>query len=306
MLIGRQDYADIIGIAKAMNQPKSQGHAILDGMAGNLLLLKEQIHHCSDQDCTGNQKFNPINIQIDEFKNTQEQGNSMSDGKRCDQDQDLSPVCKTVDDGQNGYKKKVVCGGRAHDVEPADLEIKYKILHVLYELKLIRLLYSMKRLAYFLFLLAIPLLMGSTHPFFVAITELEYSSKTKELGIATKFFPDDLEEALRKFSGKKYDVVSGEKKTTGDAINTYFNKHVQVLINGKPKQINFLGYEIEKEVVWVYYNSTKLTGVKSIEVISTLMYDYKAEHTNIIHIKMDEKRQGFKLNAPDQSAKLSR
>ena len=164
----------------------------------------------------------------------------------------------------------------------------------------------MKRLAYFLFLLAIPLLMGSTHPFFVAITELEYNSKTKELGIATKFFPDDLEEALRKFSGKKYDVVSGEKKSTGDAINIYFNKHVQVLINGKPKQINFLGYEIEKEVVWVYYNSTKLSGVKSIEVIATLMYDYKAEHTNIIHIKMDEKRQSFKLNAPDQSAKLSR
>ncbi len=164
----------------------------------------------------------------------------------------------------------------------------------------------MKRLAYFLFLLAIPLLTGSTHPFFVSITDLEYSSKTKELGIATKFFPDDLEEALRKFSGKKYDIVAGEKKSTGDAINSYFTRHVQVLINGKPRQLGFLGYEIEKEVVWVYYNATKVAGVKSIEVISTLMYDYKAEQTNIIHIKMDEKRQSFKLNAPDQSAKLSR
>lgn len=164
----------------------------------------------------------------------------------------------------------------------------------------------MKRLAYFFYLLAIPFLMGNTHPFFVSITELEYNSKTKELGIATKFFPDDLEEALRKFSGKKYDVVAGEKKSTGDAINSYFNKHVQVLINGKTRPLYFLGYEIEKEVIWVYYNSTKVNGVKSIEMISTLMYDYKAEHTNIIHIKMDEKRQSFKLNAPEQSAKLSR
>jgi hypothetical protein len=146
--------------------------------------------------------------------------------------------------------------------------------------------------------------MGSSHPFFVSITEVEYSSKTKELGIATKFFPDDLEEALRKFSGKKYDLVSGEKKSTGDAINSYFTRHVQVLINGNPRQLSFLGYEIEKEVVWVYYNSTKVGGVKSIEVMSTLMYDYEAEHTNIIHIKMDEKRQSFKLNAPEQFAKL--
>ena len=164
----------------------------------------------------------------------------------------------------------------------------------------------MKRLAYFLSMLAIPLLMGSSHPFFVTITEVEYNSKTKELGIATKFFPDDLEEALRKSTGKKYDIISGEKKSTGDAISGYFTRHVQVLINGKPRQLSFLGYEIEKEVVWVYYNSTKVAGVKSIEVISSLMYDYKAEQTNIIHIKMDEKRQSFKLNAPSQSAKLAK
>lgn len=162
----------------------------------------------------------------------------------------------------------------------------------------------MKRLAYFLSILAIPFLIGSIHPFFVSTTELEYSSKTKELGIATKFFPDDLEEALRKSTGNKYDVISGEKKSTGDAINNYFTRHVQVLINGKPRQLSFLGYEIDKQVVWVYYNATKVAGVKSIEVISTLMYDYKSEQTNIIHIQIDEKRQSFKLNAPSQSAKL--
>ncbi|MCE2847971.1 MAG: DUF6702 family protein [bacterium] len=164
----------------------------------------------------------------------------------------------------------------------------------------------MKKFNYFLYLLAIPLLMGSSHPFFVTITEVEYNSKTKELGIATKFFPDDLEEALRKSTGKKYDIISGEKKSTGDAINSYFTNQVQVFINGKPLQLSFLGYEIEKEVVWVYYNAKKVSGVKSIEVISTLMYDYKSEQTNIIHIKMDEKRQSFKLNAPSQSAKLAK
>jgi len=164
----------------------------------------------------------------------------------------------------------------------------------------------MKRLVYFFSMLAIPFLMGSSHPFFVSISEVEYSSKTKELGIATKFFPDDLEEALRKFTGKKYDIISGEKKATGEAIHAYFQKHVQLRVNEKPRELQFLGYEIEKEVVWVYYNATKVSGVKAIEIISTLMYDYKAEQTNIIHIKIDDKRQSFKLNAPNQSARLTR
>lgn len=165
----------------------------------------------------------------------------------------------------------------------------------------------MKKLACFLSILAIPFLMGSSHPFFVSITEVEYSSKTKELGIATKFFPDDLEEALRKSTGNKYDIISGDKKSNGEAINSYFTRHVQVRVNEKPRAVQFLGYEIDKEVIWVYYNATKVSGVKSIEVISSLMYDYKPEQqTNIIHIKIDEKRQSFKLNAPSQSAKLAK
>ncbi len=173
-------------------------------------------------------------------------------------------------------------------------------------MKIIRLLWFMKRFAYLFSMLALLLLMGSYHPFFVSITEVEYSSKTKELGIATKFFPDDLEEALRKFTGKKYDVISGEKKSTGEAINAYYQNHVQVRINEKTRELQFLGYEIEKEVVWVYYNANKVSGVKAIEVTSTLMYDYKADQTNIIHIKMDDKRQSFKLNAPNQTARLSK
>ena len=48
----------------------------------------------------------------------------------------------------------------------------------------------------------ISLLSAGHHPFYVTVTEIEYSSKNKELGISLKTFPDDLEEALRKFSGK--------------------------------------------------------------------------------------------------------
>ena len=56
------------------------------------------------------------------------------------------------------------------------------------------------------------LVLAFNHPFYVSVTEVEYSSKTKEVGISVKVFPDDLEESLRKFNGNKYDVVQGDKK----------------------------------------------------------------------------------------------
>jgi hypothetical protein len=143
------------------------------------------------------------------------------------------------------------------------------------------------------------------HPFYLSVTEVEYSSKNKELGMACKTFPDDLEETLRLYTGKKYDLYKTEKQILNPIIETYFKKHLSILINDKAKAYSFLGYEIDKEAIWIYFNITKLSGVKSIEVQSNLMYEYKAEQTNIVHINLDGKKESFKLMAPSVSAKIS-
>lgn len=142
------------------------------------------------------------------------------------------------------------------------------------------------------------------HPFYVSVTEVEYSSKTKEVGISVKVFPDDLEESLRKFNGKKYDVVQGDKKIIGPVLDKYIKQHMRILLNGTAKSYQWMGYEIDKESVWMYFSITNQPGVRSIEVQSDLMYAYKQEQTNIIHIKLDDKRESFRLMAPEMSAIL--
>ncbi|MFM1961703.1 MAG: hypothetical protein RLZZ172_548 [Bacteroidota bacterium] len=162
----------------------------------------------------------------------------------------------------------------------------------------------MKR--YLLALLMFSLTGAGRHPFYTAVLEVEYSSKTKELGIACKVFPDDMEETLRGVTGKKHDLYQGNKELTNKSLNDYFTNHLKLNINGKTKAMQYLGYEIDKEVAWVYLNVPKLTGVKSIEVNTDLMYAYKSEHINIIHINIDGKRESFRLTAPGGKAFLSK
>ena len=123
--------------------------------------------------------------------------------------------------------------------------------------------------------------------------------------MAFKTFPDDLEETLRIYTGKKYDLYKTEKQILNPILETYFKKHVSILINDKARAYSFLGYEIDKESIWLYFNMTKLTGVKTIEVQSNIMYEYKPEQTNIVHINLDGKKESFKLISPAVSAKLS-
>jgi hypothetical protein len=162
----------------------------------------------------------------------------------------------------------------------------------------------MKR--YLLALLMFSLTGAGRHPFYTAVMEVEYSSKTRELGIACKVFPDDMEETLRSVTGNKHDLYQGNKELTNKSLNDYFTNHLKLNINGKPKAMQYLGYEIDKEVAWVYFNIPKLTGVKSIEVNTDLMYAYKSEHINIIHINIDGKRESFRLTTPGGKAFLSK
>ena len=162
----------------------------------------------------------------------------------------------------------------------------------------------------YLKILAVVLLFLSTisfkHPFFVSVTEVEYSAKSKELGMSIKVYPDDLEETLRKFNGKKYDVIQGDKKEVSQIIEQYIKKHLSVKLNGINKAYQFLGYEIDKESVWMYCNISNQVGVKSIEILSDIMYEYRPEQTNIIHIKLDEKRESFRLTNPSTTAILKK
>lgn len=148
------------------------------------------------------------------------------------------------------------------------------------------------------------LVLAFNHPFYVSVTEVEYSSKTKEVGISVKVFPDDLEESLRKFNGKKYDVVEGDKKIIGPVLDKYIKQHMRILLNGNLKSYQWMGYEIDKESIWIYFSIINQPGVRSIEVQSDLMYAYKQEQTNIIHIKLDDKRESYRLMAPEMSAIL--
>jgi hypothetical protein len=134
----------------------------------------------------------------------------------------------------------------------------------------------------------------------VTVTEIEYSTKNKELGLSLKTFPDDLEETIRIYSGKKIDLSSKNNPQINQLISTYLQQHLTIEINKNKKQLNYLGYEIDKESVWVYFNIPKINNIKELKVTSDIMYEYKPEQTNIIHINLNGSSKSYKLNAPNK------
>jgi hypothetical protein len=80
-------------------------------------------------------------------------------------------------------------------------------------------------------------LMIFAHPYFVSVTEVEYRSKEKELGLSCKFYTDDLEDALKKFSKENIDLHKGDKNKNKKIISAYIMQHLKISIEDNPVQL---------------------------------------------------------------------
>jgi hypothetical protein len=147
-------------------------------------------------------------------------------------------------------------------------------------------------------------LMIFAHPYFVSVTEVEYRSKEKELGLSCKFYTDDLEEGLKKFSKDNIDLSKGDKNKNQKTISAYIMQHMKISIEDKPLQLRFMGFENDQEAIWCYFEAAGVSPFKNIDIETDFLYETKKEQVNLVHVTVDGKRQSSKLSNPDRLIRL--
>lgn len=141
---------------------------------------------------------------------------------------------------------------------------------------------------------------ASKHPYYVTVTEIEHNAADKTLEVSVKIFTDDFEKTLRKKNKKtKVDLINpSDKITTDSLVQGYVLSNLAIKADGKPVTLKYLGYEIQEEAVYSYYEAADITQVKKINVTDRLLYDYKKEQYSIIHVKANGKKKSTRLKNP--------
>jgi hypothetical protein len=158
----------------------------------------------------------------------------------------------------------------------------------------------MKRLA---ILATIILGMGFTHPFYVSMTDINYNSSSRSLEIGVRIFTDDLEKTLRKnYPGSKVELMNPtDKKAMEKMIAAYVNRKLQITADDQPVTLQCIGFERVEESIWSYYEAVNQPAPKTVRITNTLLYDYKKEQTNMVHIKTAGKEETRSLVYPNNS-----
>jgi hypothetical protein len=150
------------------------------------------------------------------------------------------------------------------------------------------------------FLFFIFLFLGMSHPFYVSMTDIAYNTKEKQVEVSVRIFTDDFEKTLRKDNpNMSIDLLKPkDRKLMEKIITAYINQHLKLSVNDKTAAVQFIGYEQQEESIWSYFQVNDISSLQSLQVNNTLLYDYKKEQLNMVHVKASSKDETQKLTYP--------
>lgn len=145
------------------------------------------------------------------------------------------------------------------------------------------------------------------HPFHVSVTEVNHNQQEATLEMQCKLFTDDFEAAIGKLYNRKVDLINTSLHGSMDSlVRRYVLTHLRLTINGKILAPSYLGFEQEKEAVYVYVEyPTTPANIQEVAIFNNLLYDYYTDQINIIHFKSGDKRKSVKLDYPDATIQFS-
>lgn len=144
---------------------------------------------------------------------------------------------------------------------------------------------------------------SSFHPFYLGVTNIKYKQEEKTVQVTLKLFVNDLEEALGAFHGKKVDILNtGDKTKISNDIRLYVNKHFLLTANGGIQEMKWIGFEIESEAVWMYFEYEGIQTLKHLGVENDLLYEKFSKQEHIIQLEAGKTKVSTKITCPEKSA----
>jgi hypothetical protein len=158
--------------------------------------------------------------------------------------------------------------------------------------------------------LLIPLLGGlfafsrpNPHPFHVTVVEINHNADDRNLEISCKIFTDDFEKVLVQNYKTRVDLINPpDRKATDKLVSDYINTHLQLVADGKPVKLSYIGFERDGDAIYTYIEVPNIPQVKNIAIVNKLMYDLFDDQTNLMHVIVGGERKSGKVEYPKNEA----
>ena len=140
------------------------------------------------------------------------------------------------------------------------------------------------------------------HPFYLSVTDLEFNMNERRLQGTVKMFTNDFEDALRRTTGKKLDLL---RNADTNAVLSEVHKYLyaRLALYGGKKKITWhlLGFENEEEATWFYLESGLCDRPGTIRITNTILCDFLPQQMNIVHVRVGDEQKSAKVDCPENT-----
>jgi hypothetical protein len=154
----------------------------------------------------------------------------------------------------------------------------------------------MSKVIFFIYLLIIK------HPFHVSVTEID--CKNNNLQITQRYFLDDFDKTISEFAGKTINLKEDQKKAEMDSlVESYIRKNFFLLKDKKELFLEYIGFEVDQEGVWIYFVHKNFVG-RSFSVWNQTLFEIYDDQSNIIHFHFSGNTKSHHLNRSNPEGKF--
>jgi hypothetical protein len=125
---------------------------------------------------------------------------------------------------------------------------------------------------------------ASAHRFHASLAELEYVPTTHTVEISIRVFPDDLEEALGRRTGKhvRLDVTPNAEQLAEQYVRSAF-----VLYDSSKKEIplEWVGMEVKTDSAWLFVQATVPDGLDGVRLRNAIFFELFGDQVNTVNVK---------------------
>ncbi len=147
-----------------------------------------------------------------------------------------------------------------------------------------------------LFFLIIPLFAFSVHNFHLSNTKVVYKKEKQSVQITMRCFIDDIENSINEIENVSLELgTSKEHINASKFLNNYLLNHLNIKINNINTELNFLGNEFEKDIVFFYLEIENVESINSILVKNTVLLSNFEDQQNIIKLIINNKKKTLLL-----------
>ena len=150
------------------------------------------------------------------------------------------------------------------------------------------------------------LFIAMMHPFFISVIDINHNEKEAVLEISVRTFTDDLEKTINQESHIAIDFNNPAQKEKADQlIKNYLVKKLSLVANGNKCNLEYLGFEIQQESTWTYFEVKNTKELKQLNVVCEILSSISPAQKNIIHVKTKGQRKSYELALSKNAAQFN-